>query len=468
MSGPQFVHFQSFSRKQNPGGQSVEQVLEEAARAPAFSAHVENPVPPETIFGVPIDEVPRLHDEMVTAGSVEVTLKGGRMARRGIRQDRHTLLTAVASYPVPTELVKATPEARAEYERWRDHNVAWLKATFGEKLVSVIAHWDEKHPHVHAYVLPLDDPTCSARDLNPAWRSKEEAMEVARAAGHDDKAALKMGNAAYRAKAREIQDDYFEQVSLPCGLTRTGPKRRRLSRQQWKAEKEAARREAKVIRDMEERLGVLVDAEDGLEASLVAKVEEIAEKLDLAEAALEEADLDRVEAKLIRKQAEETARAAETRVKQEIERQQAALEARQQGLLAEDRASLRQAQTATEDETRRLRDTLAKIEKERTQNLRDSARKAGRVVLELFLGVLDGSVRPHPEETKVWIIKDDDLRKRASDLNLIDLIRDTMQVLHNAWTNIASRLSQPEKDIAKEEAAKPVKAALNHDRGLQP
>src|SRR5690606_12312787 len=98
--------------------------------------------------------------------------------------------------------------------------------------------------------------------------------------------------------------------SLPCGLTRTGPKRRRLSRQQWKAEKEAARREAKVIRDMEERLGVLVDAEDGLEASLAAKVEEIAEKLDLAEAALEEADLDRVEAKLIRKQAEETARAA--------------------------------------------------------------------------------------------------------------------------------------------------------------
>lgn len=293
-------------------------------------------------------------------------------------------------------------------------------------------------------------------------------MEVARAAGHDDKAALKMGNAAYRAKAREIQDDYFEQVSLPCGLTRTGPKRRRLSRQQWKAEKEAARREAKVIRDMEERLGVLLDAEDGLAASLAAKVEEIAEKLDLAEAALEQADLDREEAKRLRKQAEETARAADTRVRQEIERQQAALETRQQGVLAKDRVFLRQAQTATEDEARRLRDTLAKIEKERTQNLRDSAREAGRVVLELFLGVLDGSVRPHPEKTKVWIIKDDDLRKRASDLNVIALIRDMMQVLHDAWAKATSRLSQPEKDAVKEEAAQPVKAAIIQNRGLQP
>ncbi|WP_281858570.1 hypothetical protein [Litoreibacter halocynthiae] len=58
-------------------------------------------------------------------------------------------------------------------------------------------------------------------------------MEVARAAGHDDKAALKLGNAANRAKARELQDHYYEHVSPACGLTRTGPKRERLSRQQW-------------------------------------------------------------------------------------------------------------------------------------------------------------------------------------------------------------------------------------------
>lgn len=74
----------------------------------------------------------------------------------------------------------------------------------------------------------------------------------------------------------------------------------------------------------------------------------------------------------------------------------------------------------------------------------------------------------HPEKAKVWIIKDDDLRKRASNLNLIALIRDTMQVLHDAWAKATSRLSQPEKDVVKEEAAKPVKAAIIQNRGLQP
>lgn len=88
----------------------------------------------------PPDEVRRLHDGMVTAGGVEVTQKDGRTARRGIRKDRHTLMTAVASHPLPTDLVNTKPDAHADYERWRDHNLAWLKARVGDKLVSVIEH----------------------------------------------------------------------------------------------------------------------------------------------------------------------------------------------------------------------------------------------------------------------------------------------------------------------------------------
>ncbi|MEO0438848.1 MAG: hypothetical protein AAF098_18305, partial [Pseudomonadota bacterium] len=29
--------------------------------------------------------------------------------------------------------------------------------------VSIIEHVDEQHPHLHAFVLPLDDPGCNAR-----------------------------------------------------------------------------------------------------------------------------------------------------------------------------------------------------------------------------------------------------------------------------------------------------------------
>lgn len=431
MSGPQFMHLQSYSRKANEGGQSVEQVLSEASRAPEYSKHVADPRPPSLVYGVAADEVRKLHDEMIAAGGVQVALKDGRMTRRGIRKDRHTLMTAVASHPLPTDLVNTKPDARADYERWRDHNLAWLKARFGGKLVSVIEHWDEKHPHIHAYVLPLDDPTCSARQLNPAWQAKEEAMEVSRAAGHDDKAALKLGNAAYRAKARELQDHYYEHVSLACGLTRTGPRRERLSRQQWKARKDAAKLAAQISQEIDGRLEDVVDAEDGLERSLAANAEEIAEKLDLADQALEEAEADRTEAKRLRQQAALDAENADARIQRQLDQKQGELEGlhRQQ---------------------------------------REAAQEAARVVLELFLGVLDGSVRPDPDDPRIWTIRDDDLRERAKKLDLIELIKDTMKALHDAWTQLAERLSPAAQAAVSDKIAEPVKAALDRQPGHQP
>ena len=51
MSGPQFFHLQSYSRKPNKAGQNVEQVLAEAARSPEFFGHVETPRSPNMIFG---------------------------------------------------------------------------------------------------------------------------------------------------------------------------------------------------------------------------------------------------------------------------------------------------------------------------------------------------------------------------------------------------------------------------------
>lgn len=468
MSGPQFMHLQSYSRKANEGGQSVEQVLAEASRVPEYSKHVADPRPPSLVYGLAADEVRRLHDEMVAAGGVEVTLKDGRTARRGIRKDRHTLMTAVASHPLPTDLVNTKPDACADYERWRDHNLAWLKARFGDKLVSVIEHWDEKHPHIHAYILPLDDPTCSARQLNPAWQAKEEAMETARAAGHGDKAALKLGNAAYRAKARELQDHYYEHVSLACGLTRTGPKRERLSRLQWKARKDAAKLTARISQEIDGRLEDVVDAEDGLERSLAAKAEEIVEKLDLADQALEEAEADRAEAKHLREQAARDAQNADAHIQQQLDQKQEELEALNRQQREAERADLHRARQEVEQEARRLRDAQAQINRDRADALRTAAQEAARVVLELLLGVLDGSVRPRPDDPRVWIVRDDDLRERAKKLDLIELIQDTMKALHDAWAQLSGRLSPKGQAAASEQIAEPVKAALDRQPGNQP
>lgn len=468
MSGPQFMHLQSYSRKANEGGQSVEQVLAEAARVPEYSKHVVDPRPPSLVYGVTADQVRRLHDEMVDSGAVEVTLKNGRTARRGIRKDRHTLMTAVASHPLSTHLVNTKADARADYERWRDHNLAWLKMRFGDKLISVIEHWDEKHPHIHAYILPLDDPTCSARQLNPAWQAKEEAMELARTAGHDDKAALKLGNAAYRAKARELQDHYYEHVSLACGLTRTGPKRERLSRQQWKARKDAAKLTARISQEIDGRLEDVVDAEDGLERSLAAKAEEIAEKLDLADQALEEAEADRAEAQRLREQAARDAQNAETRIQRQLDQKQEELEAVHRQQREAERADLHRARQEADREARRLRDTQAQLNQDRADTLRTAAQEAAHVVLELFLGVLDGSVRPRTDDPRIWIIRDDDLRERAKRLDVIELVKDTMKVLHDAWTQLSERLSPSEQAAASEQIAEPLKGAVDRQPGNQP
>lgn len=293
-------------------------------------------------------------------------------------------------------------------------------------------------------------------------------MEVTRAAGHDDKAALKLGNAAYRARARELQDHYYEHVSLASGLTRTGPKRERLSRQQWKARKDAAKLTAQISQEIDGRLEDVVDAEDGLERSLAAKAEEIAEKLDLADQALEEAEADRAEAQRLREQATRDAQNAEARIQRQLDQKQEALEAQHRQQREAERADLHRARQEAEQEARRLRDAQAQLNQDRADALLHAAKEAAHVVLELFLGVLDGSVRPRPDDPKGWIIRDDDLRERAKRLGLIELVKDTMKVLHAAWTQLSERLSPTDEAAVSEQIAEPVKEAVGRRPGNQP
>lgn len=140
MSGPQFIHLQSFAIKKNSIGQSVAQIPGEATRAPEFSGHVQSPLPPRILFGITPVEVQEMHDQLVERGGVDVTLANGKVARRGIRKDRHTLMTAVASHPFLSIQVAEGGEHREAYELWVQLNLNWLKSTFGDRLVSVVEH----------------------------------------------------------------------------------------------------------------------------------------------------------------------------------------------------------------------------------------------------------------------------------------------------------------------------------------
>lgn len=488
MSGPQFIHFQTFARKPNKSGQSVEQVLEEARRTPEYSQHVEAPREPKLIFGAPVGEVASLHEEMLAAGAVDVKLQNGKTVRRGIRKDRHTLLTAVASHPYPCSLIASDEEAFADYERWKQRNVRWLKEMFGDRLVSIIEHVDETHPHIHAFVLPLGDPACEARNLNPAWVAKERAMAEAIEAGHERKAVSKLGNAAYRAKGREIQDAYYAEVGLPCGLTRTGPKRRRLSRAQWKAEKEAARLGAQVEQDLEARMLSLIEAEDGLDQSFNDKVKDLAHKLDLADQALADAEHERVLAREKRSETEQAQAAAQqaaqaliTQAKEdaaairrgaesEIERQRRQLVEQNATQLEDDRALLYDAEAKATSEARRLEAARHRLSEDHDRQVRAAVQEAVQLSMKLLLGVLDGGVRQNPE-TKGWIIEDAQLREQSRSLKLTSLIGQALTAFRDTWDRLKSKLADAEHRATREQVEKPIKEATKTtppSRGFQP
>mgnify|MGYP000395072364 CR=1 FL=1 len=237
MPGPQFVHIQTWSRKPNPAGQSVAQIIGEATRDPEYSGHVEDPSPPRVLLGDP-STFQAEHDAHVAARATVARLKDGSERVRSIRKDRHTMATVVMSYPVPRAAIK-TAEDRAALARWERRNLAWLQDRYGDQLRVVLGHDDEEHPHLHAWLLP-DDPGADATTLHPGKVAKKRVEAEEKAAGTPPREAVKAANRALREAMTLFQDEYYHAVGAPEGLTRTGPRRRRLTRQQWKAEKAAA------------------------------------------------------------------------------------------------------------------------------------------------------------------------------------------------------------------------------------
>lgn len=440
MSGPQFLHLQSYSRKSNKIGQSVQQILDEAAREPEFSLHVESPKPPNLVYGLTPQQVRKTHDEIVAAGFVDATLADGSVARRGIRKDRHSLLTAVASYPLLMSQVADGSADREGYERWIELNVRWLKETFGDRLVSVVEHVDEEHPHIHAFILPLGDVSCSARHLNPAWQVKEEAEVLAREGGKPSKEAVKLGNLAYRARGRELQDQYFNEVGLPAGLTRVGPKRERLSREQWRQRKEQARRDAELHRQMSARVESLADAEAQFDDDADQKVVEVADKLARVEALYDEALSAKgdagAEARVILDRAETKS----------AEMKQAA------------KAELAQKSQQLERQASDLQSARIAFEHEKRAALRETVLRVASVTARVLIGVLTGSVRFDDKRSELHF----DDAKLALDVERLEIgpvVQKVVVLVSKVWTKLTGVLSASEVEKEREhisEVLKPI------------
>lgn len=212
-----------------------------------------------------------MHDTAVVVATT--TVKG---KPRKIRSDQKTLHTVVASHPYTVEEVRGDRVKLAEVREWERLTIQWLRKQYGPALKTVIRHTDEKQWHVHAYIIPTADPEMKAMGFHPGTIAKRAVKSAGPRPGEDAKALNKRSDVAYKSAMREWQDSYHDAVAAPCGLTRLGPARRRLSREEWKAEQAQAGALKKALdraADVEMKGQAFIDRTKAAAASMKAEAE---------------------------------------------------------------------------------------------------------------------------------------------------------------------------------------------------
>lgn len=296
-------------------------------------------------------------------------------------------------------------------------------------------------------MLPYHASGFSARELNPAWLAKLEREEAARTAGEDDRTAVKLGNLAYREKARELQDQYHREVGLASGLTRTGPKRERLSRAQWRARKDEALRAGQTLRQMEEMVGDLTDREAALTRSAEDMARDLATKLDQAEALFAEAEAEKALAAQDRARAAALAgaqerEAAARRAAAEEEANMVSFSARREAkeLIARAEAAATETSRKSEEKALQLHAARRAFEGQKAMIAENAAKQAAAVVAQVIAGVLSGGVGLKPDGSG-WFIRDEVLRRRVQALHLGEALRDVVAAVSALWDRLKARLS---------------------------
>lgn len=237
MSGFQFVHVECYGRtagKGKAGGRTLRSVVEEAEREPQACPHVDEPQPPNLLHGM----MPSEAAEVAERRAGEAVDASGRK----LRKDALVMVAGVASFPDTMDEIRSDPARMAAYEAWRADAVAWAKTEYGDALLSVVEHVDERHPHIHWYAVPELDGNTKRMSVETIHDGRRKAAECKANGGLKGEQ-----NAAYKQAMREFQSRYFDAVGMKNGQARLGPGCRRLSRAEWRAEQAQAEALSKTI-----------------------------------------------------------------------------------------------------------------------------------------------------------------------------------------------------------------------------
>ena len=222
----QFLHLDGYARegsvqrRKTTDGRTVEtrkwsvrDIAAEAERDPDACPHVAQPQRPKVLFGCSPHEAATIAEQWSSASK---DAQG-----RALRRDGLAMAAGVVSLPA---------DRAKDWTLFREAAVHWLQQQYGERLRSVVEHQDERHPHLHFYAVPL--PGERFEVLHPGRSAAlKKAQEGAKKGAQ---------NAAYKGAMQGWQDAFANAVAARFGLVRLGPRKRRLTRAAWQAEKAQA------------------------------------------------------------------------------------------------------------------------------------------------------------------------------------------------------------------------------------
>lgn len=216
----QFVHVNSYgfnvsAKKSNKkyeketNGRNVSEIIKELKRVPGFCDHVQNPDPdPEVLYGVNPEEI-----EVLARNYFDNTKTVDSLGRpRSLRKDANVLLAGVISLNNEINMI---------WDDYKESSIQWLKEKYGNRLVSVVQHLDEENPHIHFYCIP---------EIGEKFESIHEGKKAFASVG--GKLQYKKEK-AYTEAMKAYQEDFFLKVAAGYGLMKTGPRRQRLSNQDY-------------------------------------------------------------------------------------------------------------------------------------------------------------------------------------------------------------------------------------------
>ena len=338
-------------------GWSAQDLADEAERIPHACEHVESPRPPTLVYGV----MPSQAVAEATAWGDQAT-EGRDKRRTKLRSTSPVIAAGVIS--LPSSMIDVWPA-------YRDEAVEALKERYGDRLRSVVEHLDEAHPHMHFYLVPKPGEQFGA--VHEGYQARNEERKKGPGA---------KVRTAYQDAMKGWQDWLFERVSAQFGLLRLGPKRERLSRQEYMRQQDLAK--AKAEREAAERIRREAEKDH---QKIIALQEEA--RVGLATIEQQQAEL-AGELRDIRRERRELERQKEA-LTEEQQQRKADLDAREEALKA-DRAGLKRA-----------------FAEARTEGRKKGIEEAAAVSIGKKLGWALGVMREHIGETA----KEKELRERA-------------------------------------------------------